>query len=73
MKHQKSCTKCLPSFAMQALARRVQECLYFEDFPELRFELATKLQTEKHSGDLQDAEYLFMAVFQFRQEFFFCN
>jgi hypothetical protein len=49
------------------------ECLYFEDFPELRFELATKLQTEKHSGDLQDAEYLFMAVFQFRQEFFFCN
>jgi hypothetical protein len=34
------------------------ECLYFDEFPEWLFELAAKLQTEKLSGDLQDAEYL---------------
>jgi hypothetical protein len=45
------------------------ECLYFDEFPERRFELAAKLQTEKLSGDLKDAEYLFVADFQFREEF----
>jgi hypothetical protein len=43
-------------------------CSY--EFPERRFELATKLETEKLPGDLQDAEYLlFQADFQFREEF----
>jgi hypothetical protein len=45
------------------------ECLCFDEFPERHFELATKLQTEKLPGDLQDAEYLFVAGFQFREEF----
>jgi hypothetical protein len=45
------------------------EGLCFDEFPERRFELAAKLQTEKLSGDLQDAEYLFVAGFQFRDEF----
>jgi hypothetical protein len=42
---------------------------FFDVFPERRFELATKLQTEKLAGDLQDAEYLFVAGFQFREKF----
>jgi hypothetical protein len=45
------------------------ECHCFDEFPEQRFELAAKLQAEKLPGDLQDAEYLFMAGFQFRVEF----
>jgi hypothetical protein len=45
------------------------ECLCFDKFPEGHFELAAKLQTEKLPGDLQNAEYLFLTGFQFRQEF----
>jgi hypothetical protein len=52
MKHQRSCSKCLPSFAMQASAR----CLTRFRIPEQRFKLAAKLQTEKLPGDLQDSE-----------------
>jgi hypothetical protein len=43
------------------------ECLCFDEFPEWRFELAAKLQTEKLSGDLQYGEFL--AGFQFREQF----
>jgi hypothetical protein len=43
------------------------EYLCFDEFPELRFGLAAKLQTEKLAGDLQDAEYLFV------KNFVFCN
>jgi hypothetical protein len=57
MKHQRSCSKYLP------------ECLCFGEFPERRFELGAKLQTEKLPSDLQNAEYLFVADFQFREEF----
>jgi hypothetical protein len=39
------------------------------NFPARRFELAAKLQTEKLPGHLQNAEYLFVAGFQFREEF----
>jgi hypothetical protein len=67
MKDQKNCSKCLPSFAMQASARRVQECLRFDEFPERRFEFAAKLQTEKLPGDLQNV----VAGFQFREELLF--
>jgi hypothetical protein len=59
MTHQRSYSKCLPSSAMQASARRAQldsECLCFVEFPERHFELAAKLQIEKLPGDLQDAE-----------------
>jgi hypothetical protein len=45
------------------------ECPCFDEFSERRFELAAKLQTEKLPGDLQNAEYLFLTGFQFRQEF----
>jgi hypothetical protein len=45
------------------------ECLCFDEFPEQRFELAVKLQTEKLPCDSQDSEYLFVAGFQFREEF----
>jgi hypothetical protein len=45
------------------------KCFCFKEFAERRFELVAKLQTEKLSGDLQDAEYLFVAGFQFREEF----
>ncbi|KAJ3629260.1 hypothetical protein MTP99_013662 [Tenebrio molitor] len=45
------------------------ECLCFDQFPERHFELAAKVQTEKLSGDLQDDEHLFVAGFQFREEF----
>jgi hypothetical protein len=38
----------------------VSACLCFDEFPEGCFELA---------GDLQNAEYLFKAGFQFREEF----
>jgi hypothetical protein len=48
---------------------QTSECLCFEDFPERRFELAAKQPTEKLPGDLQDAEYVFVAGFQFREEF----
>jgi hypothetical protein len=47
------------------------ECLRFDEFHERRFEFATKLQTEKLPGDLQNAEYLFVAGFQFREELLF--
>jgi hypothetical protein len=54
------------------------ECICLEEFPESRFELAAKLQTEKLLYDLQDASiytcilvYLFVAGFQFREEFLF--
>jgi hypothetical protein len=33
---------------------------FFDEFPERRFELADKLQTEKLLGDLQDAEHVFV-------------
>jgi hypothetical protein len=45
------------------------EYFCFDEFPQLRFGLAAKLQTEKLAGDLQDAEHLFAAGFQFREEF----
>jgi hypothetical protein len=45
------------------------ECLSFDEFHERRFELAVTLQTEKLPRDLQDAECLFVAGFQFREEF----
>jgi hypothetical protein len=45
------------------------ECVCFEKFPERRFELAAKLQTKKVPGDLQHADYLFVAGSQFREEF----
>jgi hypothetical protein len=60
---------------MQASARRGQESrtqfriLCFDEFPERCFELAANLQTEKLSGDLQNASTLFVAGFQFREEF----
>jgi hypothetical protein len=60
---------------MQASARRVHESrtqfriLCFDEFPERLFELAGNLQTEKLSGDLQNASTLFVAGFQFREEF----
>jgi hypothetical protein len=57
MKHQRSCSKYLP------------ECLCFGEFPERHFELGAKLQTEKLPSDLQNAEYLFVADFQFREKF----
>jgi hypothetical protein len=47
------------------------ECLRFDEFHERRFEFAAKLQTEKLPGDLQNAEYLFVAGFQFREELLF--
>jgi hypothetical protein len=40
----------------------------FNKFHERRFELAAKLQTEKLAVDLQNAEYLFVADFQFREK-----
>jgi hypothetical protein len=46
------------------------ECPCFDEFPVRRFELAPKLQTEKFPGDLQDAEYLFVLVFNFVKNFF---
>jgi hypothetical protein len=49
------------------------ECLYFDVFPERRFDFAAKLQTEKLPGYLQDAEYLFVAGFNFVKNFLFCN
>jgi hypothetical protein len=52
MKHQRSCSKYLP------------EWLCFGEYPERRFELGTKLQTEKLAGDLQNGEYLFVADFR---------
>jgi hypothetical protein len=36
------------------------EYLYFDEFPERRFELAAKIQTETLPGDLQNAQYLFI-------------
>jgi hypothetical protein len=73
MEHHITWSKCLPSFAMHASARRVQESqtrfrMPFDDFPERRFKLTAKLQTEKLPGDLQNSEYLFVASFQFREE-----
>jgi hypothetical protein len=53
MKHQRSCSKYLP------------EWLCFGEFPERRFELGTKLQTEKLAVDLQNGEYLFVLIFNF--------
>jgi hypothetical protein len=44
------------------------EYLCFDEFPELRFGLAAKLQTEKLAGDLQDAEYLFREEFRLLQQ-----
>jgi hypothetical protein len=44
------------------------ECLRFDEFPKRRFELSAKLQIEKLTGDLQDAEYLSVAGFQFCEE-----
>jgi hypothetical protein len=76
MKQQRSCSKWLPSFAMQDCtlqcdvskkAELNSEYLCFHKFPERRFEPAAKLQTEKLPGDFQDAEYLFVAGFQFCQ------
>jgi hypothetical protein len=47
IKHQRSCSKCLPPFAMRKLQHDVpkktelgSECLWFGEFPERRFELA---------------------------------
>jgi hypothetical protein len=45
------------------------ESLYFDRFPERRFELAAKLQIEKLPGYLQNPEYFFLVGFQFREEF----
>jgi hypothetical protein len=48
------------------------DCLCFDEFPERRFEFATKLQTEKVPSDLQDAEYsCSWLVFNFVKNFFF--
>jgi hypothetical protein len=41
----------------------------FDELSERRFQLVAKLESEKLPGDLQDAEYLFMTSFQFREEF----
>jgi hypothetical protein len=43
------------------------EYLCFDEFPEY-VQLAAKLRTDKLPGDLQDAEYLFVAGLQFREE-----
>jgi hypothetical protein len=77
MKHQRSCSKCLLSFVMKASSRRDvfkkielnSESICFDEFPERRFELAANLQIEKLPGDLKDAEYLFVAGFQFHEDF----
>jgi hypothetical protein len=49
------------------------ECICLEEFPESRFELAAKLQTEKLLYDLQCCCgcVMFVAGFQFREEFLF--
>jgi hypothetical protein len=60
----------------QDVSKKVEldsECPCFDEFPLRRFELAPKLQTEKFPGDLQDAEYLFVLVFNFVKNFFFCD
>jgi hypothetical protein len=60
---------------MQASAPHAQESKTRFRMPVLTnflsgvFELAAKLQTEKLPGDLQDAEYLFVAGSEFREEF----
>jgi hypothetical protein len=71
MKHQKTCSKCLPSFAKQVAARRAQGSRVRFRMPVLTNFLNGVLnsQTEKLPGDLQDAEYLFVAGFQSREEF----
>jgi hypothetical protein len=47
------------------------EYLCFDQFPQPHFQLAAKLQTEKIPCDLQNAEYLFVAGLQFREELLF--
>jgi hypothetical protein len=79
MKHQRSCSnachrlQCKLHHDVSKKAELDSECLCFDEFPERRYEFATILQTEKVPGDLQDAEYsfLFVAGFQFREEFLF--
>jgi hypothetical protein len=71
MKHQKACSKCLPSFAKQVSARRAQGSRVRFRMPVLTNFLNGVLnsQPEKLPRDLQDAEYLFVGAFQFREEF----
>jgi hypothetical protein len=51
------------------VSKKAKDSECFDEFPARRFELAAKLQTEKLPGHLQNAEYLFVAGFQFREEF----
>jgi hypothetical protein len=54
---------CDANFSTTHLLKKTEldsECLYLE--------LAAKLQTEKLPGDLQNAQYLFVAGFQFREK-----
>jgi hypothetical protein len=64
---------CNPKFSttrdVPKKAERDSKCLCFDEFPERCFELAAKLQTGKLPGDFQDAKYLFVAGFLFREEF----
>jgi hypothetical protein len=50
-------------------AKLNSEWLCFDEFPEWGFEPVAKVQTEKLPDDLQNAECLFVAAFQFREEF----
>jgi hypothetical protein len=49
------------------------ECICLEEFPESRFELAAKLQTEKLLYDLQDASTCSWLVFNFVKNSFLCD
>jgi hypothetical protein len=75
MKHQRSCSspchglQCKFQHDVPKKAELDSDWLCFHEFPEWRFELAAKQQTEKLSGDLQDAECLFVAGLQFCEEF----
>jgi hypothetical protein len=60
---------CNASFSTTDVPKKAEfdsECLCFDEFPVRRFELAAKVQTEKLLSDLQDAEYLFVADFNFQ-------
>jgi hypothetical protein len=79
MKHQRSWSKCLPSFAMQASAPCAQEgrirfrMALFCEFPERLFELAANYKLRNFQVIYKTPSTCSTLVFNFVKNFFFCH
>jgi hypothetical protein len=60
MKHQRSCSKCLPSFTTRDVSKKAEfdsECLCFHEVPERRFERnEAEVKHKDLRGDFQQSQ-----------------